>query len=201
MSFVEVQFPVNISYGSSGGPQFSTTININHGGYEKRNSNWSYPLAQYDVVQAIKTQEQLEELICFFRVRQGKAIGFRFKDWSDYQAVGEEVAQGDGVTTDFQLIKNYTSGGENSVRIITKPVSSSYSIYVDSIIQTEVIDYNLDTASGIISFISAPSSGSIILADFEFDVPVRFDTDSISVSLDNYGMQSIETLPLIELRL
>ena len=36
MSFSEVRFPDDISYGSSGGPTFSTDIVENHSGYEPK---------------------------------------------------------------------------------------------------------------------------------------------------------------------
>lgn len=200
MSFVEIRFPEDISYGSSGGPSFSTDIVINHSGYENRNSNWSNPLAAYNVIHAVKTQVQLDEIIHFFRARKGRAVGFRFKDWSDYQASGSVLGQGDGSITDFQLVKNYSNGGITVQRAIKKPVESSYSIFINSVLQNDTTDYTLDLTTGIISFMVPPSNGAIISADFEFDVPVRFDTDRISVSLDNYGIHSIETLPLVEIR-
>ncbi|MCH2038551.1 MAG: DUF2460 domain-containing protein [Rickettsiales bacterium] len=200
MGFVEVRFPDDISYGSSGGPSYSTDIVINHSGYENRNSNWSNPLAVYNVIHAVKTQTQLDELIHFFRARKGRAVGFRFKDWSDYQASGAVIGHGDGSTTDFQFVKTYSSGGVTVQRSITKPVDSSYSIFIDSVLQNDVTDYTLDVTTGIVSFMVPPVNGAIISADFEFDVPVRFDTDTISVSLDNYGIHSIESLPLVEIR-
>ncbi|MBY0355033.1 MAG: DUF2460 domain-containing protein, partial [Rickettsiales bacterium] len=75
MSFVEIQFPADISYGSSGGPTFSTDVIEAFSGFEQRNINWSAARARYNVAHGVKTQSQLDELIAFFRARQGKAIG------------------------------------------------------------------------------------------------------------------------------
>jgi len=36
--------------------------------------------------------------------------------------------------------------------------------------------------------------------DFEFDVPVRFDTDRLSAILDSYGVSSWNDIPLVEIR-
>ena len=46
-----------------------------------------------------------------------------------------------------------------------------------------------------------PEAGIIITADFEFDVPVRFDTDELQISMDSYNSGSWNSIPLIELRI
>jgi hypothetical protein len=40
VQFSEERFPEDISYGSSGGPGFSTDIVVTQGGFEQRNINW-----------------------------------------------------------------------------------------------------------------------------------------------------------------
>ena len=78
ISFVEVQFPPEISYGSKGGPMFSTDIVTSFNGYEQRVINWRQARARYDVGSGIKNESQWQELISFFRARHGRAVGFRF---------------------------------------------------------------------------------------------------------------------------
>ena len=39
-----------------------------------------------------------------------------------------------------------------------------------------------------------------ITAGFEFDVPVRFDTDALDVTLDLERLGSITSIPLLEIR-
>ena len=198
MAFVEVQFPPDISYGSSGGPGYSTDIVITQGGHEQRNINWSQARARYNVAHGVKTQAQLEALIAFFRARKGRAHGFRFKDWSDFEAAGEVIGIGDNAETEFQLIKNYSSGGTSEQRSIRKPMSGSVQIYLDSALQ--VSGWSVDTATGIITFDNAPGTDVVIQADFAFDVPVRFDTDQLSARLEDYGVRSWQDIPLIEVR-
>lgn len=197
-SFHEVQFPSDISYGSSGGPEFSTDIVITHSGYEQRNINWSAARAVYNVAHGIKTGAQLEALIAFFRSRQGRGYGFRFKDWSDYSTTGQQIGVGDGSTVSFQLIKDYTSGSETVSRNVNKPVDNSVVIYVDSVEQESGV--SVDTTTGIVTFDVAPSAAEVVTSDFEFDVPVRFDTDRLSASLDAYGINSWNDIPLVEVR-
>jgi uncharacterized protein (TIGR02217 family) len=198
MAFVETQFPVDIAYGSGGGPEYSTDIVITQSGYEQRNSNWSEARARYNVAHGVKTQTQLDTLIAFFRARKGRAHGFRFKDWTDYQVTGQVIGTGDGSTSQFQLIKTYVDAGIIETRTITKPVAGSVKLYLDTVEQVSGV--SVDTTTGIVTFTTAPTSGVSITADFEFDVPVRFDTDRLSASLDDYGAQSWQNIPLVELR-
>ncbi|MDG1286763.1 MAG: DUF2460 domain-containing protein [Rickettsiales bacterium] len=199
MSFAETQFPADISYGSAGGPEFSTDIVVTHGGREQRNSNWSQSRSRYNVAYGVKAKEQMAALITFFRARKGQAEGFRFKDWTDYEAAGALLAIGDASTVGFQLTKSYTSGATTQARIITKPVAATLKLYFDSVLQ--MTGYALDATTGIVTFESAPASGIIIQADFEFDVPVRFATDRLSSSLDDYGVYSVRDIPLVEVRI
>lgn len=198
MAFHEIRFPDDISYGSNGGPEFSTDIIITQGGFEQRNSNWANARAKYNVAHGVKTETQLAELIAFFRARKGRAHGFRFKDWTDYKVTGQVIGTGNGTQTQFQLIKNYTSSNTET-RTILKPVSGTVKIYVNAVLQTSGVTMN--TATGMITFSAAPAAATTISADAEFDVPVRFDTDRLSASLDQYGSHSWLDIPLVEVRL
>ena len=61
--FHEVQFPTDISYGSIGGPMFSTEVIVLASGQEKRNQNWTYPRERWDVAYGVKSKELLVTLI------------------------------------------------------------------------------------------------------------------------------------------
>lgn len=197
-SFHEIQFPVDISFGASGGPQYSTDLVVTNSGHEQRNINWSSSRASYNVAHAIKTQSQLEDLIAFFRARKGRAYGFRFKDWSDYFANNQKIAVADGIEKQFQLIKSYSSGQQVEKRLVHKPVQNSVEIFVDNILQVQ--NYSINYQNGAIIFDIAPSDSSEISASFEFDVPVRFDTDSLSTSIDDYKVYSWQNISLVEIR-
>jgi len=198
MSFSDICFPESIAYGSSGGPAFSTDIVTTESGHERRNSNWRVARARYNVAHGVKTNIQMEELIAFFRARKGRAYGFRFKDWSDYAATSEQLGIGDGSTTIFKLVKHYASGNDTHMRRITRPKPDNFTLYINEVVQAS--GYSLDSTSGIVTFDTAPAISDIITADFEFDVPVRFDTDSMDASLDAYGIHSWNNIPLIEIR-
>ncbi len=199
MAFIEVRFPSDIAYGSAGGPEYSTEVVITHSGYEQRNANWAQARARYNVAHGVKTQTQLDTLIAFFRARKGNADGFRFKDWTDYKASGQLVGTGNGSNKVFQLVKGYSSGTSAEVRTISKPVAGTCKMYVGGVLQS-VGAYALALDTGVVTFVAAPANGAAVTADFEFDVPVRFDTDRLAASIDAYGSHSWNDIPLVELR-
>ena len=133
-AFHEIQFPPEISYGASGGPGYLTTIVATASGHEHRNSNWAAARGKWDVATGLRDRTHVAELIAFFRARRGRAHGFRFKDWTDYQGVAQVLGTGDGSRTTFQLIKNYSSGGVIEARTITKPVYATVQIYKDGVV-------------------------------------------------------------------
>ena len=193
VTFHEVQFPPNIAYGASGGPEFNTTIAANLAAYEQRNINWPAARGEWDISTGIKSQSDMASVIAFFRARFGRAYGFRFKDWSDYQAVGQ------GSATVFQLVNNYTSGGYSYQRLIKKPVSGTVKIYLNSVLQSS--GFTIDTTTGLVTFTTAPANTVLVNADFQFDVPARFDTDKLVARADSPGVFVWESIPIVELRI
>lgn len=192
MSFVEVQFPSDISYGATGGPMFLTDVVATVSGHEQRNSKWSQARARYNVASGVKTETQWQALIAFFRARRGKAVGFRFKDWGDFKAVNQPLLSLGG--TQYQMVKQYVSGAVVSERIITKPVAGTVKLYRNSLLQAS--GWSIDTTTGIIT----TSLTGTLTVDFDFDVPVRFDTDELALSLDSFNAGSWNNIPLIEVR-
>jgi uncharacterized protein (TIGR02217 family) len=199
MNFLEVRFPSDISYGATGGPTYSTDVVAMFSGHEQRNSNWKNARSRYNISTGVKTEEQWQALISFFRSCKGKAYGFRFKDWGDYKGIKQRIAISDGMKHEFQLIKTYSSGDTLVTRIIKKPVKNTVKIYQQSNLRRE-FDYLVDYTTGIVTFAEAPASGAIIMADFEFDVPVRFDTDELQLSIDSFNSGSWSGINLIEIR-
>lgn len=203
--FVEQRFPPEISYGSSGGPSFSTTIFESSSGYEQRNVNWSKARCRYDVSHGIKDHEDMQNVLDFFYAVRGKATGFRYKDWSDYQLDQELIGTGDGTTAAFQITKTYAVSTLEYVRTIRKIVTPEvgppvipFRVYVNDVLQSTGYTANYDT--GIITFDVAPTSGHSIKVTCEFDVPVRFDTDEMDITLESFNLETWDSIPLVEIR-
>lgn len=193
-AFVEIQFPTDIAYGSTGGPEFSTEIITLSSGHEQRNQNWAHPRERWNVAYGVDTKTKLTSLVDFFMARKGMAVGFRFKNHDDFEGTDEAIGIGDAVETDFQLVKNYSTLARN----ITKPVADSEIIYLNGALQ-DISVFELDYTSGIVTFDSPPGDAVVITATFEFDVPVRFDTDYLPVQFVTYEARAA-SVPVVELR-
>ncbi len=197
-NFSEVRFPTDISYGMSGGPIFNTEIVENATGQEYRNIRSHYPRHRYNLASAIRTDHQLEELINFFKIMKGKAIAFRFKDWLDYRAINQEIARCDSVSSKFQLIKQYSIGNASEIRKISKPVKNTVIIFINNQI---VKEFEVDYSKGTVELNFIPKDGDVITANFEFDVPVRFDNDYLPITIQNFAVQLVNEINLIEVLL
>ena len=207
MAFSEVRFPDNISRNARGGPERRTQIVELASGDEERNASWANSRRRYDAAYGIRRADDLAAVVAFFEARNGRLYGFRWKDWADYKsclpsqtpaATDQTIGTGDGTTTAFQLVKTYSSGSQSWTRTIAKPVAGTVTVAVGGTVQSS--GWSVDTTTGLITFTTAPANGSAITAGFEFDVPVRFDTDQLDVTLDIERLGSITSIPLIEVR-
>lgn len=207
MAFHEVRFPDDISRGARGGPERRTQIVELASGVEERNAAWANSRRRYDVAYGVRRADDLAAVVAFFEARNARLYGFRFKDWSDFKscppsaapAAGDQVlGTGDGVTTAFQLVKRYASGSQGWSRTIAKPVGGSLRIALGGVVAPS--GWSLDAATGVVTFAAPPGAGVAVTAGFEFDVPVRFDTDALDVTLDIERLGSITSIPLLEIR-
>lgn len=198
--FDEIRFPEDISYGAIGGPQYFTNIVLTSSGNEYRNINYSSSRMKCNVAYSVKIKEQIHKLLLFFRSRKGRAIGFRYKDWTDFSAKNQLIVIGDGNTTKLQLKKIYKSGKSEFIRIIEKPISSSVEIYFDDI-KVKQEHYTIDYTTVNIIFTSPVNAKTNIFANFEFDVLVRFDMDYLSISIDEKDLYSCKEIKLVEIKL
>ncbi|MBO9435405.1 DUF2460 domain-containing protein [Ruegeria sp. R13_0] len=209
MNFHEVRFPASLSFGSVGGPERRTDIVTLANGFEERNTPWAHSRRRYDAGLGMRSLDDIETMISFFEARQGQMYGFRWKDWSDYKSGsatadvdhGDQViARGDGERTEFQLVKTYSSGGVSYVRPITKPVLGTVRLGLDQDAMREGVDYEVDLARGVVTFVAPPPEQVEITAGFEFDVPVRFDTDKIQTSVASFQAGDVPNVPVVEVR-
>jgi len=202
--FLDMRFPPNIAYGSIGGPEYRTNVTVTAGGYEHRNVAFTYPRTRFNVAYGVRDTQDFEELVSFFHNCKGRAKSFRFKDWTDFIATKQHLGTANANETKFQLQKRYKTNlvdgrSVECQRIIKKPTPSTVKIYVNDNIASCGTDYVVDYSSGIISF-SLPPVGSVY-ADFEFDIPARFDTDSLPVIIEGVGLYKINNIPIVEIQI
>lgn len=209
MAFHEVSFPANLSFGSVGGPERRTEIVALTNGHEERSSPWAHSRRRYDAGVGLRSLDDVAALVAFFEARAGQLHGFRWKDWADFKSCSPSakpgaqdliLGRGDGVRKTIALRKAYQSGPARYWRPIVKPVRGTVRVAVGGIELRDALDFDVDTATGIVSFAVSPEDGADISAGFEFEVPVRFDTDRIAVSVASFQAGDLPQIPVIEVR-
>jgi uncharacterized protein (TIGR02217 family) len=193
MDFIETpRFPDSISAGAHFGPGYSTAIARNLGGGELRNQNWSMPLCEGDVSYGVRTQQQLDDLLAFFHGVAGMHKAFRFKNFSDYQAIG---AQGALVVitadTTWQMHKAYTFGALTTLKKISKPVTAG-------LVVTGGGTYTVDATTGIVTRAGGANPTGW---QGQFDTPCRFNTDKMLPQWIAYKLYDWQSIPIVEIRL
>lgn len=162
-------FPKDISYNSVGSTKFSTDVVMVDSGNDQRIQRWEQPLMEYDISYGVRTMEDLQALIGFFRAMRGRLYAFNYFDHVDgYSSTAvtyesrsvpaptpydQVLGIGDGVTYQFQLTKTYQSlqSYTTQVRTITRPVPGTVTIGVGGV---QVTNFTVDTTTGIVTFTS-----------------------------------------------
>lgn len=176
------KFPEEMSLKANGGPSFQTSVATSANGYETRNINWLEPRYFFDVAPSIDTYEDLENLINFFNEHKGKALPFRFKNWTCFKVNNQKVELIDAEQKSFKL--------ENKLI-----VSESLKIYSGQ----KELNFELDEDNGVGWIIDSLDENSEIAVDYEFDILCRFNIDALKISLDLNQIKGME-IPVIEVR-
>jgi uncharacterized protein (TIGR02217 family) len=210
VTFHETRFPDDISLNASGGPERKTDVALLGSGAEQRNARWADSRRRYDAGYGVKSLDELHVILAFFEERRGKLYGFRWKDHSDFKscppsqtpsATDQPIGTGNGTLAAFQLVKVYGASFSPWTRTITKPVAGTVRVAVAGVPQVAGVDYTVSTTTGVVTFLAGhiPASGAVT-AGYEFDVPVRFDTDALDVVMQNYAQGIVQKIPVVEIR-
>lgn len=210
MEFHEVRFPANLSFGSVGGPERRTEVVALSNGFEERNTPWAHSRRRYDAGVSMRSLDDIALMIDFFEARRGQLYGFRWKDWSDFKSCApsaepafrdQRIGTGDGETKTFQLTKTYKSGNNTYARPLTKPVEGTVLAGISVDEQVAGVHFTVNHTTGEITFEFAPHVGVEVTAGYEFDVPVRFDTDIIQTSVASFQAGEMPNVPVVEIRI
>ena len=205
-AFHEVRFPTDLALGARGGPVRRTEIVTLASGREHRNARWADSRRRYDAGLGIRDLDALASLLAFFEERRGRLIGFRFRDRADDRscppsaqpaATDQPIGTGDGSRTAFQLAKTYGAAHAPYRRVIAKPVAGSVVVAVAGASVTTGLA--CDPTTGLVTFAAPPAPGAAVTAGFRFDVPVRFDTDTLEIDLATFEAGQVPSVPLVEI--
>lgn len=206
--FHEARLPARLAFGCAGGVEWRTEIVTLASGAEQRTSPWTRGRRRYLIATAARPLDELAELLAFFEARRGRLAGFRFRDPADCKscapsaqpaATDQAIGTGDGVRKTFQLAKAYGTGPTALSRPIAKPVAGTVKVAVAGAALSAGA-FSVDAASGLVTLTAAPAAGAAVTAGFEFDTPVRFDTDRLDVTLEGFAAGRVSACALVEVR-
>ncbi len=189
----------------SGWPEYMNTFVENpRTGARKTNVNRAVPLWKLTVDLVLVVASKLPYFLNFWCGGAGSAYGFRCRVPWDYVASLEAFAVGNGSTRNFQL---YTTrartgvSGHSMVRPIIKPVvqlakeKNSYQLYeADGAtprvparlfkiyfgVTEQTTGWTVDCKTGVVTFTTAPTAGTVISWSGEFDIAASFDGNAIN---------------------
>jgi len=214
--FIDTLFPLDLSTGATVNVEFQTLITRVDNGFETRNPRWNNAIRSY-TLRTARSLEDLQTLRQFYIVMRGRQRAFRFKDFQEYSSADwagaltpsditptdQNIGTGDGSTNVFQLRKRYTVAGNTIDRNITKPVAGTTRIAVagsELLNSGSPSDFHVDTSTGVVTIATPPTLGQAVTAGFEFDVPVRFDTDILAAEFVSTFELEVPQIVLREVR-
>jgi len=124
---------------------------------------------------------ELQTLEGFFNSRQGMYDSFQWTDPDDHSVTGQGIGTGDSTLASFALVRSFGSFVEpvyapNVVSNVylngVSQASSLYTVYYWG--STQPI------GPGYVNFVTPPSNGVAVTADFTYYWPVRFTMDDMT---------------------
>ena len=217
IDFLDVYLPESICRYIVGGPVFHTQILKTISGREVRSSHNPFALQEYVIKNCKLKLEEFEEFNAFFRNCRGMGCSFKMKDYSDYTAqnqdleeeieienqdlgqdLGQNLCQGLSIKN-FHLFKEYTFSGLSYKRRVYKPIAKSIQI-ISSHSQQHLSDdkYEFDYEKALLK-INTQEDAKSLKVSFDFDIEVRFETDSFEYSFSDDGGILLKDIKLKEI--
>lgn len=219
--FRDVPLPTGVrGFPTTSAPRFNVDLVEVASGDESANELWSYALHTFKLPDAIRDQTTFEALRSQWYIMGGPARLFPFTDPLDFSSVpqicaGEApaiaatdvlIGVGNGVQVRFQLRKSYTREGFTYYRPIQLPVVASVLVAIDGVDPASApggpFVYTVEREGGALVFTTPIPNGRVVTAGFNFEVPVRFESnDQFSGVTKAFQLSGFSDLTLLEKRL
>jgi hypothetical protein len=190
-------FPTVEAVGIQVNIAFSNIVLTNSSGVEQRIIKWQDPIRSFNFTRKILGTSDITAIANFYDLTKGSNYSFLYKDRSDYLSndQGYLYPAPNGTRKHFQVVKKYSVGNNIHYRPITQ-VNNLTSIKRGN---TTLTGWTLSNF-GQVSFTNAPAVGNPLKANFDFYVPVTFDSDEFVFKLINQGLFSVDRLLLKEIK-
>lgn len=206
MAFLDVLFPICVSQGTVGGPEWRTVVTGFDSGWETTDSRWPYPRSSWDAAYGVTDTDDLESVLALFMAARGRKNSFRFRDPIDHKSCLKTgtpayddqtiLAAATAGQAEVQITKTYDYLSQTFERTITKPVSGSVLLGLNG--SPISSGFSIDHSTGIITFSPTLSLNDVVTAGYLFDCHCRFANDKMDIGLLNGGDLGSLTIPLVE---
>lgn len=210
MAFYETRFPLDVALGFTGGPERRSELVALASGREERNQRWAGSRRRYNAASGVKQLDDLQAIFDFFEMAAGRVHGFRLRDWADWKSCApqqtpgpfDQLLEATADPLEWRLAKTYGKAGFREWRrMIRKPVAGTVAVSVAG--APLASGWTVEATTGLVTFTAPPATAP--RAGFEFDVPVRFDTDGpLFIDLRKFDEETghavgeIGDIPLVE---
>ena len=205
--FHDTRFPTAISRAAHGGPERRTDVVVLGSGAEERNARWADSRRSYNAGYGVKSLDDLHAVIAFFEERRGRLHGFRWRDPTDCKSCPPEGTPTALDQDDRHRRRRHRRlPAHQDLRRRLQSLDPRHHEArrrhrarrrrrrdPDARHRTTPIDHT----TGVVTFLPGhiPAAGAAVTAGFEFDVPVRFDTDQLEINLQGFRHGAIPSHP------
>ena len=229
MTFHRVAFPNHDCFwqGTRSGPRFRNR-RVATGSDSETVTKLGDPIGRFSINTRGLTAEAHADIRSFALARNGSEHSFMLRDPADFvsnpkgrpnsasefASLGNDfndrqmIGAGDGVATEFQLVKNYIDAESTYTRRILLPEEGSVRVWADTVANAggefELAlgtDFTVDYRTGRLLFTSAAQAGTNVFASYRFFNHVRFDEsadDWLSATFQSPFHAEVENLQMSE---
>lgn len=183
-------FPLTYQYDYQETMNFRTAVSDFESGTEQRRARWSEPLRSFKLSFPGLTYGQIETLFNFYTDRQGAYDTFYFDPLHNTAVTNELIGTGNGVKVQFTKTLSSVPIRPTSLVVVSGAISGADN-GAEAVTGTGIggtIDY--DTGALDVTFTSAPTTGTQVLASYDPCYKVRFEEDSLSITQFAYRLYS-----------
>ena len=195
MNHHEIRLPEFMCLFITAKPEFLTHVAETISGRNCRFLSREKNLQRYSITNCRVNYEQFEQFNNFFKGRRGQYYSFRLRDLADCKVTKQLIAIGDGNGREYQLYKLYPDPINPYKRPTKKLVENTVKIYLDD----QEIKAKVDLDTGIVMLNDNLPKQKKLVADFTFDVQVRFCQDSFEYTYSPDGSIELKTIELVEI--
>ena len=188
---------VRLAWSNVRAPEFRTLIEESANGLEARTSKWVYPRWRWTLTyHAIgeaghEFGDQLRAVVGHFLAHRGAGDTFLFRDPEDYAIAAQNIGTGNGVTKNFQVVRNYGGFVEPIYEI------KSGTLVVKKAGVTQILSTHYVEDDGLVQFFTAPAVGQAITVDCEFYFRVRFAQDLQDIENFTHRLHAMREVQLV----